>query len=715
MVGRVFGLLVCLVLAGAAAGAFAREPKAPQRKTAEEEEQGKEKSEGGLDEEWILQEDADYPDLVGVDDQSEVMDEFALLQEQDVVFSAARHRQKTGFSPSAVIVITKEQIQESGAFTLLELLRRYPEVNVFQHDPMYPSADIRGTVRVILLVDGRGVNLEFFQSPFFTAMPAGMNSIERIEIVLGPNSALYGADAVAAVINVVTRKPSGKFEADVELAAGEHGTNILDGAVQGGVGPVSGRLTFGIDQADSWMQRELHSKRLARVEGIVRLELSGGDLLLRGGMLAGSGRFFGGVGYFDFAEYQIPYAQANLEISDLKVQAVYHGLRTSYDFLMGLVEPNLGELGRMPHFCTDGDTFQAGVQYDLEPFEGNLLIGGIDGRFTSYREDEFVNPDVQEYRLGVFVHDEQRFAEKVLVTLGARFDYNSISDAAVSPRAAVVYNPAGEHFLRLSGGMAFRKPTLLESSVNFHIVANPAFPEVAEIFEKYGPSNPDLSNEKLMMFEAGYRGALLDGALRLGADAYFGSSWDNILFSSYVHVEDTPLGPRIVPEESRVRYDNTGHDDMIIGVNAGATWEPDESLSLFFKGEFRHGWLTKDSSRNPWVVKLQAVAGGTLRTDSGFTLHLAGVYTGSRGRAIRNPESIMLPEIPSEAPPRFYLLAAARYAFKLGDSRVDLGLSLFNPFAGRFREQTGTRAADGSNYGGELVGRRAMFSARIRY
>jgi outer membrane cobalamin receptor len=203
MLGRFAGLVVCLVLAGAA-GASAQEREAPQGEKAEDKD---EKTGEDLEEEWVLQEDADYPDLVGVDDQSEVMDEFALLQEQDVVFSAARHRQKTGFSPSAVVVITRKEIDESGAFTLLELLRRYPEVNVFQHDPMYPLADIRGTSRVILLVDGRGVNLEFFSSPFYTAMPAGMNSIERIEIVLGPNSALYGADAVAAVINVVTPSP----------------------------------------------------------------------------------------------------------------------------------------------------------------------------------------------------------------------------------------------------------------------------------------------------------------------------------------------------------------------------------------------------------------------------------------------------------------------------------------------------------------------------
>jgi hypothetical protein len=46
---------------------------------------------------------------------------------------------------------------------------------------------------------------------------------------------------------------------------------------------------------------------------------------------------------------------------------------------------------------------------------------------------------------------------------------------------------------------------------------------------------------------------------------------------------------------------------------------------------------------------------------------------------------------------------------------VDLGLSWFNPFGGSFREQTGTRAADGSNYGGEYIGTRAILMGRIRY
>ena len=66
---RVAALVVCLVVAGA--GAFAQEPEAPEDKKTEDKDK---KSGEDLEDEWVLQEDADYPDLVGVDDQSAVMD-----------------------------------------------------------------------------------------------------------------------------------------------------------------------------------------------------------------------------------------------------------------------------------------------------------------------------------------------------------------------------------------------------------------------------------------------------------------------------------------------------------------------------------------------------------------------------------------------------------------------------------------------------------------
>jgi outer membrane receptor protein involved in Fe transport len=642
-------------------------------------------------------------------------DEFALLEEQDVVFSAARHKQKTGFSPSSVIVITKEEIEESGALTLIDLLRRYPAVYAYEHDPLYPAADIRGSIRVLLLIDGREVNLEFFVAPFFAALPVGLQTIERIEVVLGPNSALYGADAVSAVINVITSRPSGDLHADVALAAGEHGTTVVEGSLEGGAGPLAARATFGVDRADSWMDRGLGSKDLMRFNGVLRLRLPGGELLANGGLVAGAGRFFGVVGYFDFSEIFLSHAQVDLEISDLKVRAYWYGFRSKYDFDIGLIHPDLGELGTLPRFDTSGDTFQLGAQYDLSLFADNLLICGADGRVTFFQDDHFVDPDILEYRLGVFAHDEHRFADRVLLTLGVRFDYNSVTEAALSPRAAVVVSPGGEHFLRLSGGMAFRKPTLLESSINIKVNAYPAFPEIKEIFEVGGISDPGLSNEKLATLELGYRGALLDGSLRLQADLYFSSAWDNIGFRTEIHIEDTPLGPRIEPEQSRLGYDNIGNDYYILGINAGVAWEPDDDLALFARSEFRHQWRAEDRGRDLLVVRFQAAAGGTLRTPFGLTAHLAAVYTGGRSGWMRDPVSIMMPQVFAEAPENFYLLGALTYTLSLGSSRLDLGLSLFRPAAAPLREQTGVQAPDGSNYGGEYIGTRAILSARIRY
>jgi len=107
------------------------------------------------------------------DEDSAFEDEFALLEDQDIVLSAAKHKQKTGFSPAAVIVITRREIEASGAVDLMDLLRRYPAVFVYEFDPMYPTAAIRGTYRVMMMLDGREVNLELFVAPFYAMLPVG--------------------------------------------------------------------------------------------------------------------------------------------------------------------------------------------------------------------------------------------------------------------------------------------------------------------------------------------------------------------------------------------------------------------------------------------------------------------------------------------------------------------------------------------------------------
>ena len=83
-------------------------------------------------------------------DELDLEDELEFLAE-DVVVSAARHEQKRGFSPSAVIVISREDIEASPAATLVELLRHYPAVHVLVNNPSHNLVHLRGSYRVLLL------------------------------------------------------------------------------------------------------------------------------------------------------------------------------------------------------------------------------------------------------------------------------------------------------------------------------------------------------------------------------------------------------------------------------------------------------------------------------------------------------------------------------------------------------------------------------------
>ncbi len=669
------------------------------------------------EEEGDLQKEADYPDLVAADDDSGVMDEFAFLQEEDIVLTAAKHKQKAGFSPSAVIVIRREEIRESGATTLLELLRRYPAVNVYMFDPLYPTAEIRGTLQVLVLLDGREVNLEIFVSPFFGVIPLTMQQIERIEIVLGPNSALYGANAVSAVINIITRKPGNAFHADLYLAAGQHGSTIAAGLLEGGAGPVALQGTFRVDRADSWISQDDLAKNVMHASGKLRLDLAGGSLTADGGMLAASGKVFSLMGYMEFEKAHFFHAKIDLELGDLKARAYWYGLRSIFSVDIDLFHSDLELiLATIPPLHLDGDTVQADVQYDLEPFENNLLIAGADFRFNSFRCDQLTDPDVYEFRAGLFLHDEHRFGDRFLLTVGARIDWNSKTDLAVSPRAALVYNPAGDHFLRASAGTAFRKPTLLESSFNIKVDANPAFEkEIKKLFEEKGLSNPNLENQIITAVELGYRGAFLDHSMRLGVDAYLGLYRNWISFRTDIRFRPPPLQMQIDMDASTVGYDNRGDDNNILGVHFFAEAEPLEDLTLFVRGDLRHRWLTKDNSRHVGTPRLLASAGGTLRPTPGLTVHLAFIYVDGKTDSIRDPESILASPRTAKLPPRAYLLGALTYGLPAGASRLELGLSLFNPFGGSFREKVGVRAPDGSNYGGEPIGTRAMATARFLY
>jgi hypothetical protein len=643
--------------------------------------------------------------------------ELELLAEEDIVIAAAKHKQKIGFSPSAVIVITRKDIDESGAVSLLDLLRRYPALYTIMINPSHHMVFARGSYRVLLLLDGRELNMEIFPPPFYETLPVGIHDMERIEILLGPNSALYGANAVSAVINIVTRRPGTDIHTDLSLALGHNGSTIIDGMLEGGTGSWAFQGTFGIDRENAWSDRNQKPRDLLRATGTVLLSLEDGSLTLNGGLIAGDLLLFSdGMGYVPVNNILFTHAKVDFELGDLKARAYWYHLEADAGIELNLSHPAMGiTLGTLPTIDFYGNVFHADVQYDLELFEGNLLIGGADVWHTLYHAEQIVGEELSEFRTGAFLHDEQRLLDRILLTVGARFDYNSKTRAAISPQVAAVYNPAGEHYIRLSWGMAFRKPVLMETGAKLKINAAPGFEnDMEKLFGEIGMGNPDLENEILSTVELGYMGFLFDKALRLDANAYYAKNEKAIeldvdfVFNEYMQLDFN---------ETSFGYLNRSNVEHIFGASASIEGDLLDELTLFLRGEYRKIWISY-KSRDEWIdlnKHLRVAAGGVLRLPLGITASLAAVYVGPFHDTLLDPRSVLAPSLWTEVPERVYLMASMSYRLDLGTARLHLGLSVFNPFGPRFREKLGTVAPDGTNWGGEIIGPRAMMTARLVY
>jgi len=166
---------------------------------------------------------------------------------EPVVVTATRDAQEIRKVPANITVITEEKIKESNAQVVTDVLKN--EVGVVVRDYFgtgkTATLDIRGfgetgPLNTLVLVDGRRVNEIDLSGVDWTQIP--LDQVERIEIVRGPGSVLYGDNAVGGVINIITKKPEKPFSANVEGVIGSYSYNKEAASVSGKWGPLSAIL-----------------------------------------------------------------------------------------------------------------------------------------------------------------------------------------------------------------------------------------------------------------------------------------------------------------------------------------------------------------------------------------------------------------------------------------------------------------------------------------
>src|SRR5204863_9289616 len=109
-------------------------------------------------------------------------------------------------------IITEQDIRLSGITKIPELLRRLAGVDIMETTGNQTEVTMRGFNQVLsnknlVLVNGRTVAIDLLGTTFWAMLPIGVEDIDRIEVVRGPGSALYGADAFNGVINIITKAP----------------------------------------------------------------------------------------------------------------------------------------------------------------------------------------------------------------------------------------------------------------------------------------------------------------------------------------------------------------------------------------------------------------------------------------------------------------------------------------------------------------------------
>ena len=133
------------------------------------------------------------------------------LMQMDVT-SASRRTQALNDTAAAVHVITAEDIRRSGAASLPEALRLAPNLEVARVDSVSYAITARGfnsretSNKLLVMIDGRSIYTGLYAGVPWDTHDLALGEIERIEVISGPGGALYGANAVNGVINIITRR-----------------------------------------------------------------------------------------------------------------------------------------------------------------------------------------------------------------------------------------------------------------------------------------------------------------------------------------------------------------------------------------------------------------------------------------------------------------------------------------------------------------------------
>lgn len=426
-------------------------------------------------------------------------DDFSFFQKESrVVTSAAKRPSTAALSPATVYVVTSDDILDSGAQTLWDALRTVPGVDVMSERTSQGDVSIRGlnqslNNRTLVLLDGKTVLNGFYDFTDWETIPVTLEEVDRIEVVEGPTSALYGGNAVSGVINIITKTPEQLKGGVVSYTGGERNTQMGTALIGDKKGAQAYKLDLGWRSTDMFRDASRQASGVGKAHGLWSVDLPDGA----------KWSVSGGVAKHDVNINDGPLTFDDGETGFLRTDLKRRG--TSARFFWNWGQTRFRDFPIIP-IHLKYDTYDADVEQALDlPFDNGLTVG------ASYRRNEassdILAPGVRSQDLwAVYFEDEWRPLDQWTLVLSGRGDHHPLTGWELSPRGSLIYAPVPEQTLRFTASSAFRNPTLYEDYVTLIEdipVNSPPFTAVHVDI----PSNPGLRPERIQFFEAAYRGS----------------------------------------------------------------------------------------------------------------------------------------------------------------------------------------------------------------
>jgi len=434
--------------------------------------------------------------VVGKNQQTRV--DAQLLQVEEVN-AASRATESVDDAPSSVSIITREEIRAMAYPTISEAIRGVRGVYLSQ-DFAYQTAGFRGFSRpgdygnrVLVLVDGQPTNDDYIGSSYIGYDGrVDIDDVERIEVVRGPGSVLYGTGAFFGVINLVTRGRTAPTHVEAAIGTADAGVTRGRGTVQVRVGPeagfwasVAGAHGTGSDFVFPEHATDAYGGNARGLDGFDAATTSGRawykDLTAQWFLTSRKKTLpDGGVATV--------FADPRDHFSDTRgfVEIRYEPRLSAKLQSMSRVHMNLYSFDSLlvnEYYTGNDGSLRGGV--DTEAFRG--IWGGVEQRFiyspiSSVRitvggelQHHFETKQTGNDETHVLIDRNDPYStgagyligdltpdKHIKLSLGSRFDYNSTSESAFDPRAAIILKPAERWNVKVMAGRAFRAPSVYE-------------------------------------------------------------------------------------------------------------------------------------------------------------------------------------------------------------------------------------------------------------